>query len=282
VVFVRRKGYLWAVILLIVVGITLISSCRQDSESIKNTDTLDSITQPSNLEGVSQKLNVMQSQWQAQDLNNYRFQFQWVCFCPAGYHEPVWVTVRQGEIISVEAVDPKFEADLPDKDEYRTINELFDLIRDGVEKDAHEIRVAYNDARGYPASVYIDYEINIEDEEQGFDILKFETQLPAYTETSQPATLTPAITISPNSGPPGTTIQLMVVGFSPNIPVNIGVGRVDSEYDVITSTKTDQNGNLDTTTEIPDFVTPQDRWVIIVATVNQTGKVVSTPFDVTP
>jgi hypothetical protein len=192
------------------------------------------------------------------------------------------VTVRQGEITDVEAVDPNFEAELPDKDEYRTINELFNLIRDGVEEDAHEIRVAYNDARGYPVSAYIDYEIDIEDEEQGFDILKFETGLPAYIETSPPATMTPAITISPNSGQPGATIQLMGGGFLPNIPVNIGVGRVDSEYDVITSTNTDQNGNLDTTIEIPDFVTPHDQWVVVVTTEDQTEKTVSAPFDVTP
>jgi hypothetical protein len=142
--------------------------------------------------------------------------------------------------------------------------------------------VAYNDLKGYPISAYIDYEINIEDEEQGFDILKFETELPANTETSQPATVTPAITILPNSGPPGTTIRLMGGGFSPNIPIDIGVGRVNSEYDVITSTNTDRNGNLDTTIEIPEFVTPQDQWVIVVATEDQTEKAVSTPFDVTP
>jgi hypothetical protein len=281
---VRRSSYLWAISLLIVVSIILLSGCWQDSEAIKNTKTPTSvsITQPSNLEDVSQKLEAMQSQWQAQNLNNYRFQFQWECFCPAGYHQPVWVTVRQGEITSVEAVDPHFETDLPDKDEYRTINELFDLIRDGVEEDAHEIRVAYNDLKGYPISAYIDYEINIEDEEQGFDILKFETELPANTETSQPATVTPAITILPNSGPPGTTIRLMGGGFSPNIPIDIGVGRVNSEYDVITSTNTDRNGNLDTTIEIPDFVTSQDQWVIVAATEDQTEKTVSTPFDVTP
>jgi hypothetical protein len=279
---VRKNSYLWAISLLIVVSIMLLSNCWQDPETIRNTKTPTSvsITQPSNLGDVSQKLDAMQSQWQAQNLNNYRFQFQWECFCPAGYHQPVWVTVRQGEITSVEAVD-NFEADLPDKDKYRTINELFDLIRDGVEKDAHEIRVAYNASRGYPVSAYIDYEINIEDEEQGFDILKFETRLPTNIETS-PATMTPAITISPNSGPPGTTIQLMGGGFSPNMLVNIGVGRVNSEYDLITSTNTDRNGNLDTTIEIPEFVTPQDQWVIVVATEDQTEKAVSTPFDVTP
>jgi hypothetical protein len=71
-------------------------------------------------------------------------------------------------------------------------------------------------------------------------------------------------------------------GFSPNIPIDIGVGRVNSEYDVITSTNTDRNGNLDTTIEIPDFVTSQDQWVIVAATEDQTEKTVSTPFDVTP
>lgn len=262
--------------------VSLISGCWPDVEPTKGIDTQTAPTHPSNLDQVSQKLDKMQSQWQSHGLDNYRFQFQWACFCPAEYHEPVWVTVEEGEITSVKAVDPNFEAELPDKSEYRTINELFNFIKDGVEKDVYEIQVSYDEAMGYPVSAYIDYEIDILDEEQGFDILKFETQFSAPTESSQPATLNPRITISPTSGPPGTIVQVSAREFLPNIPVNIGIGRVNSEYDVITSTNTDKNGNLDTTIKIPVFATPQDQWVIVVAAVNQVEKAISRPFDVTP
>jgi hypothetical protein len=271
---IRKNSYFWITIVCI---IAMTAGCQQ---VVEPSNMPASPTQSSNLEQIRKKLDTMQNQWQSQGLENYRFQFQWVCFCPAEYREPVWVTVIEEEITSVKAVDSNLETNLPDKKEYYTINELFDFIGEGVEKNAHEVQVTYDDAMGYPVSAYIDYEVDIEDEERGFDILKFETQLRELTETSQPAASNPTITISPTSVSPGNTVQVFATGFPPNIPVNIGIGRVNSEFDVITSTNTNKNGNLDLAFNIPDFVTPQDQYVIVVSAIDQSVKEISSPFDV--
>jgi hypothetical protein len=91
----------------------------------------------------------------------------------------------------------------------------------------------------------------------------------------------PTVNISPNSGSPGTQVQVMAQDFPPDAVVDIGIGRVNSEYDVIATAQTDSRGRVDTEITIPAFVEPEDAWVIVVAA--QTGgfKAISGEFDVT-
>jgi hypothetical protein len=141
---------------------------------VTETESPPSPTSPTELTEVERNLDQVETQWQAQDLSDYRFQFRWQCFCPEDYRELVWITVRGGEITSVETVDPDSDVTPLDNSEYRTVDGLFDLIRDGIEEEAYEIRVEYDDAKGYPASLYIDYEANIVDEERGFSVSSLE------------------------------------------------------------------------------------------------------------
>jgi hypothetical protein len=91
-----------------------------------------------------------------------------------------------------------------------------------------------------------------------------------------------SVAISPLSGPPGTTVDVAARGFPPNTAVEIGVGRVDSEYDVVARAQTDADGRVDTQIVIPGFVEPEDAWVIVVAAEDRPVKAVSDVFDVTP
>jgi hypothetical protein len=271
----------WIAILIIAILVVMVSGCTLRNIMANQTLTPTGEDQQTDLEQVSSELEIMQSVWEAQGLESYRFQFHWQCFCLPDYLETVWVTVEDGEIASVEAVDPNFEGNLPDRSEFRTIDGLFELIREAIEGQAYQIRVTYDDTIGYPASAYIDYDAAIADEERGFEILEFETHTPAPTETSQPTGSEPEIEIDPRSGPPGTEIRVTVNGFPSNIPVNIGVGRVNSEFDVITSTRTDQNGAIEITVALPSFVTPEDEWVIVASAVEQDITAISDTFDVT-
>jgi hypothetical protein len=91
----------------------------------------------------------------------------------------------------------------------------------------------------------------------------------------------PTVTISPQAGPPGTDVEVDARGFPPDTTVEIGIGRVDSEYDVIAQAQTDGEGRVVTRITIPDFVEPEDRWVIVVAAEEQRVQAISDEFDVT-
>jgi hypothetical protein len=119
---------------------------------------------------VADRLDEMEARWQAQGLVEYEFQFRWQCFCTPGYRQLVQVTVVAGEIESVMAVDATPGVTLPDRDEYRTVDGLYDLLRDAVERNPYSIQVEYDETLGYPTSAYIDYEQNVADEELGFEI----------------------------------------------------------------------------------------------------------------
>lgn len=89
------------------------------------------------------------------------------------------------------------------------------------------------------------------------------------------------VEISPHSGPPGTTVRVTGQDFPPDTQVEIGVGRPRSEYDVVTMAETDDEGDVDAEITMPDFVEPDDEWVIVIAAEDRPAKAVSEVFDVT-
>ncbi len=85
----------------------------------------------------------------------------------------------------------------------------------------------------------------------------------------------PAVQLSPASGSSGSRVRVSVVGFPPRERIDIGVGRVNSEFDVVTTAETDAQGHLETTLELPQYVDPSDKWVVVAATENNRIKAVS-------
>ena len=52
----------------------------------------------------------------------------------------------------------------------KATDDLFDVLMDAFDRDAHEVRVTYDEATGIPADIWIDYEENTADEELGFAV----------------------------------------------------------------------------------------------------------------
>ena len=86
--------------------------------------------------------------------------------------------------------------------------------------------------------------------------------------------------ISPRSGPPGTTVQITATGLVANTEVELGVGQVASEYEIVDTAVTNANGTLNTTVQIPDYAETDDQWVVVVEEPNG-AKTISNEFDVT-
>ena len=92
----------------------------------------------------------------------------------------------------------------------------------------------------------------------------------------------PTVSISPTSGSPGTEVKVMAQGFPPHAELEIGVGRLNSEYDIIDVAQANADGVVDTEITIPSFVEPEDAWVIVVAVQTGTLQAISDEFDVKP
>ena len=122
------------------------------------------------LTDVQSKLDQNRKKWASAMMSNYQFNFRWLCYCTPEYVAPVNVTVRESRIDGVAFVESDVSVAIEDLKRYRTIKGLFDLLQEGIDKNAHSISAEYHSELGYPVKVSIDYEEYTVDEEKGFEI----------------------------------------------------------------------------------------------------------------
>lgn len=91
----------------------------------------------------------------------------------------------------------------------------------------------------------------------------------------------PDVSIEPAEGPPGASVRLQSSGYAPNLPVEIGFGRVDSEYDIIAQASTDENGVIDRRVSVPNFAQAGVEYVFVVLPSDTRSEVISNIFTVT-
>lgn len=128
---------------------------------------------------TQRELNRQRRQWEAQDLANYRYTGRRICFCMREAVGPVLVEVREGTIASLtdqESGEPVGENFV---ELWPSIDGVFGLVQDAIDREAAEITVEYDAERGFPTSVSIDYIEEAVDDELGFTVEAFEvTALP--------------------------------------------------------------------------------------------------------
>ena len=105
--------------------------------------------------------------WERAGITNYDYVGEWVCYpCPGERVQKVRVSVHGGEIVSMTFTDSDIGY-VPDpvRLRYRTIDGLFALIQDALDRDAFGVSVTYHGTYGYPRGVFIDYlEMAIDEE----------------------------------------------------------------------------------------------------------------------
>jgi hypothetical protein len=83
---------------------------------------------------------------------------------------PVNISVRENRIDGAAFVEDDVPVAVEGLERYRTIEGLFDLLQEGIDKNAHSISAEYHSELGYPVKASIDYEEYTIDEELGFGI----------------------------------------------------------------------------------------------------------------
>lgn len=122
-------------------------------------------------EDIAETLRRNQRKWAEQQVKEYQFVFRRVCFCIPEFVRPVVINVRDGKIVAVRYADRDQQSVLPENfHRYQTVDELFAIIQQAIDQKAHRINVAYDQKRGFPTAVFIDYSADMADEERGFQI----------------------------------------------------------------------------------------------------------------
>lgn len=116
------------------------------------------------------------ARWRAVGIDDYRMQVRNNCyFCDFG---TVTVTVRDGEITSIEDETGKDITNAPRYIPFRTIDEMFDLIETEFQHRAYRLSVGYDSEFGFPTRLYVDTRKEVVDDELGITLQSFEPIAP--------------------------------------------------------------------------------------------------------
>jgi len=103
----------------------------------------------------------------------YRFQFRRHCFCGPDVVRLLRIQVLDDEVVAVHDVETGEPVTQPIAS-FPTIDDLFAEIEDAIQRKAFRIQATYDDERGYPIDVSIDYIEYAVDEEMAFQVREFE------------------------------------------------------------------------------------------------------------
>jgi hypothetical protein len=118
-------------------------------------------------DSTREALDAARARWQAAGLDDYRFTYSNSCFCPEDVRGPFTITVRDGVVREVLFQGGPVAADAQ---RHPTVEALFDRLAEAFDRGADAVRVAYDEALGYPAAAYVDYEAMAADEEDRFEV----------------------------------------------------------------------------------------------------------------
>jgi hypothetical protein len=109
------------------------------------------------------KLAEARTLWDRKDVGSYSYILELECFCaPAQQLQPVLVTVQNGAAASVVYWDDN-PANRPPAPAaifapYDTVEKLFDMIEDAIDRDADLLQVGYHPEYGFPTVINVDYD----------------------------------------------------------------------------------------------------------------------------
>ena len=109
--------------------------------------------------------------WEARRSDRYVFELERQCFCAEDARGPVRITVDGSRAVSRVYTGSGREVAVAFADLFPTVDGLFDVLEDALERSADRVDVTWDPVSGAPSSFFIDYSLGMADEELGFRIL---------------------------------------------------------------------------------------------------------------
>lgn len=87
-----------------------------------------------------------------------------------------------------------------------------------------------------------------------------------------------AVSVSAGQAVPGEPVSIRASGFPPNVPVEIGAGPPQSEFDVVASAQSDSQGRVRESVTVPDWANQHRRLVFVAQTPDGSIRATSDPI----
>jgi hypothetical protein len=159
------RAYRRLLLLVVVLGL---ASCSKQMPSQPQVGTPGPA--PTGSSPSDSSLAANQARWSAAGIQSYRYRFRWGCFCVPDFTRVVDITVIHGAVVSVVDAATGIKLDDQSAARYRTIDGLFDFVRESMDYPADYINVAFNSSLGYPLAANVDYVAGLADDEMGFSV----------------------------------------------------------------------------------------------------------------
>jgi hypothetical protein len=124
---------------------------------------------------TQRELNNSIAKWQQQQITNYLFTSEISCFCIPS--DSVVNVVESGQIVSGYYTGSGQPLSADELVSQRTIQGYFDFIQQAIDEDAYSIEVTYDANYGFPRVITIDYDQNMADEEIGYRVSGFSSDI---------------------------------------------------------------------------------------------------------
>jgi hypothetical protein len=111
--------------------------------------------------------------WKQKQPMHYSYQLQPSCFCPPEYTQPIAIRVFKGKVQQADLVNSKRPLPADRKEDAKTIEDLFKIIREALERPAASTTITYDPSYGFPSSISIDVDQMIADEEMYYTVKNF-------------------------------------------------------------------------------------------------------------
>lgn len=129
-------------------------------------------TPPKDLQALA-ALEAAEALWKQKRPAHYAYQLQPSCFCPPEYTQPIAIRVFQGKIQQADLVTASKPLPPERKGDAKTIEELFKLIREAINRPAASVKITYDPQYGFPSTISIDLDQMIADEELYYTVTAF-------------------------------------------------------------------------------------------------------------
>jgi hypothetical protein len=128
---------------------------------------------------LRREVETNRTRWLSVRPSTYTYGLLRSCFCPVEYRGPVTVSVAQGQAVDARYADTGVPVVEGAVDLFPSVEGLFAILMEALDRDADSIRVDWDEGTGIPLEIFIDYLRSAADEEVGYTVV-------SLPETSRP------------------------------------------------------------------------------------------------
>lgn len=114
------------------------------------------------------RLEQAEAKWAKEGAASYTLVLRRICYC--GETDPRRITVVDGVVTDVRILGAMTPLPAEQWQWYPSVEALFDLLAEAIDQPAYRVAAEYHAGLGYALDVWIDWSMNIADEEVGFII----------------------------------------------------------------------------------------------------------------